>query len=119
MHYSLDASAAYHGLKRARQNKVPAASELFCRRCINKCAVELGRQISAVGQGHMRDKKTMNDMSSIRRLQEDGLGPNSDIGNKLRALYGAVQEEGIPNQLLDLLDRLDEVERQSKSGKDE
>ncbi len=58
-------------------------------------------------------------MSSIRRLQEDGLGPNSDIGNKLRALYGAVQEEGIPNQLLDLLDRLDEVERQSKSGKDE
>ncbi len=61
----------------------------------------------------------MNDMSSIRRLQEDGLGPNSDIGNKLRALYGAVQEEGIPNQLLDLLDRLDEVERQSKSGKDE
>ena len=61
----------------------------------------------------------MNDLSSIRRRQDDGLGPNSDIGNKLRALYGAVQEEGIPNQLLDLLDRLDEVERQSKSGKDE
>lgn len=61
----------------------------------------------------------MNDLSSIRRRQDDGLGPNSDIGNKLRALYGAVQEEGIPDKLLDLLDRLDEVERQTKPAKDE
>ncbi len=37
----------------------------------------------------------------------------------MRALYGAVQEEGIPDKLLDLLDRLDEVERQAKSAKDE
>lgn len=63
----------------------------------------------------MRDKKTMNDLSSIRRHQDDGLGPNSDIGNKLRAYYGAVQDEGIPDKLMELLDRLDEVERQSKS----
>lgn len=61
----------------------------------------------------------MNDLSSIRRRRDDGLGPNSDIGNKLRALYGAVQEEGIPNKLLELLERLDEVERQSKPGKGE
>ncbi len=61
----------------------------------------------------------MNDLSSIRRRQDDGLGPNSDIGNKLRALYGAVQEEGIPDKLLDLLDRLDEVERRTSSGKKE
>lgn len=61
----------------------------------------------------------MNDLSSIRRRQDDGLGPNSDIGNKLRALYGAVQDEGIPDKLLDLLDRLDEVERRTSSGKKE
>lgn len=61
----------------------------------------------------------MNDLSTIRRRHDDGLGPNSDIGNKLRALYGAVQDEGIPDKLIDLLERLDEVERQSKSGKDE
>ena len=61
----------------------------------------------------------MNDLTSIRRRPDDALGPNSDIGNKLRALYGAVQEEGIPDKLLDLLDRLDEVERRHKSGKDE
>jgi hypothetical protein len=64
----------------------------------------------------MRDKNSMNDLSSIRRRQDDGLGPNSDIGNKLRALYGAVQEEGIPDKLLDLLDRLDEVERKSNTS---
>jgi hypothetical protein len=63
----------------------------------------------------MRDTKTMNDMSGIRQRRDDGLGPNSDIGNKLRALYGAVQDEGIPPQLLDLLDRLDAAEQAHKT----
>ena len=61
----------------------------------------------------------MNDLSTIRRRQDDALGPNSDIGNKLRALYGAVQDEGIPDKLLQLLDRLDEVEQQNKTDKGE
>lgn len=42
---------------------------------------------------------------------DEGLGPNSDIGSRLRALYGAVQDEGVPSQLLDLLEKLDTVER--------
>jgi hypothetical protein len=42
---------------------------------------------------------------------DDGLGPNSDIGSRLRALYGAVQEEGVPDQLLDLLEKLDNAEK--------
>jgi hypothetical protein len=50
-----------------------------------------------------------------RRRQFDGLGPNSDIGNKLRALYGAVQEQAIPERLLDLLEKLDEAEKRSDS----
>jgi hypothetical protein len=29
----------------------------------------------------------------------------------LRALYGAVQDEGVPDQLLDLLEKLDDAER--------
>ncbi len=62
----------------------------------------------------------MNDLSAIRQgRREDGLGPNSDIGNKLRALYGAVQEEGIPSKLLDLLEKLDQVEQQAKSEQSE
>lgn len=42
---------------------------------------------------------------------DDGLGPNTDIGARLRALYGAVQEEGVPDQLLDLLEKLDSAEQ--------
>ncbi|WP_375599879.1 NepR family anti-sigma factor [Devosia sp. Naph2] len=47
---------------------------------------------------------------------EDGLGPTSDIGSRLRALYGAVQDEGVPDQLLDLLEKLDSAES-AQSGK--
>jgi hypothetical protein len=48
------------------------------------------------------------------QLEEDGLGPNSDIGARLRALYGAIQDESIPDKFLDLLEKLDQVESQSK-----
>jgi hypothetical protein len=47
---------------------------------------------------------------------EDGLGPTTDIGSRLRALYGAVQDEGVPGQLLDLLEKLDNAE-QAQAGK--
>ncbi|WP_425283858.1 NepR family anti-sigma factor [Devosia chinhatensis] len=47
---------------------------------------------------------------------DDGLGPTSDIGSRLRALYGAVQEEGVPDQLLDLLEKLDSAENAQKGG---
>jgi hypothetical protein len=43
---------------------------------------------------------------------DDGLGPNTDIGARLRALYGSVQDEGIPDRLLDLLEKLDSAEQQ-------
>ncbi len=46
---------------------------------------------------------------------DDGLGPNTDIGARLRALYGAVQDEGVPDQLLDLLEKLDNAEQQQAS----
>ena len=47
---------------------------------------------------------------------EEGLGPNTDIGSRLRALYGAVQDEGVPDQLLDLLERLDGAEMAQSGG---
>ena len=46
---------------------------------------------------------------------DDGLGPNTDIGARLRALYGAVQDEGVPEQLLDLLEKLDGAEQAQKA----
>jgi hypothetical protein len=56
----------------------------------------------------MRDKDKMNDMTPQR--EADQLGPTTDIGAKLRALYSSVQDEAIPSRLLDLLERLDEAE---------
>jgi hypothetical protein len=57
----------------------------------------------------------MNEMNAPRpRRTEDGLGPNSDIGAKLRAFYGAVQDQPIPDKFLDLLEKLDQVERAGK-----
>ena len=79
----------------------------------------MGRLILLWGEGFMRDKTAMNDLSMRLRRNDDGLGPNSDIGNKLRALYGAVQSEGVPPKLLDLLEQLDEVEKQAKPAKGE
>ena len=63
----------------------------------------------------MKDKAKMNEMSVPRRRRsDDGLGSNSDIGAKLRAYYGAVQDQPIPDKFLELLDKLDEVERAAK-----
>jgi hypothetical protein len=88
-----------------------ATAHLVCR------GWNMGRQILLWGEGFMRDKTTMNDLGMLRRRGDDGLGPNSDIGNKLRALYGAVQSEEIPSKLIDLLEQLDAVEKQSKPAK--
>jgi Anti-sigma factor NepR len=66
----------------------------------------------------VKDKTKMNDMSVPRSRRAgdggDGLGPNSDIGAKLRAFYGAVQDQPIPDKFLDLLEKLDQVEQASK-----
>ena len=67
----------------------------------------------------MKVKSKMNEMSVPRpRRSEDGLGPNSDIGAKLRAFYGSVQDQPIPDKFLDLLEKLDQVEQASKQKGD-
>jgi hypothetical protein len=65
----------------------------------------------------MREKTEMQYATAARtRRGQDGLGPNTDIGTKLRALYSAVQEETIPDKFLELLEKLDQVEQQGKSN---
>lgn len=39
--------------------------------------------------------------------------PNAQIATKLRALYLSIQEEAIPDRFLDLLEKLDAVEKRS------
>ena len=63
----------------------------------------------------MKDKSPTPERVPVRlRRGDDGLGSNTDIGVKLRALYGSVQEEPIPDKLLDLLEQLDLAEQKSK-----
>ena len=38
------------------------------------------------------------------------------ISRKLRELYSAVQDEGIPDRFLDLLEKLDEAEQKAKAS---
>lgn len=45
----------------------------------------------------------------------DILDPNNQIGNRLRSFYAAVQDEAIPDRFLDLLEKLDQVERLASS----
>lgn len=39
------------------------------------------------------------------------------ITHKLREFYDSVQDEGIPDRFLDLLEKLDEAEKKSQEGK--
>jgi hypothetical protein len=75
------------------------------------------RQSISDGQdGMMKDKLVTQQRMRMQAGQvDDGLGPNSDIGTRLRALYVAVQEEGVPDQLLDLLEKLDAAEQAQTS----
>lgn len=45
---------------------------------------------------------------------KDLLGENSEIASKLRQFYTSIQEEEIPERFLDLLDRIDEAEKNAK-----
>ncbi|MDT6939329.1 NepR family anti-sigma factor [Brucella pseudogrignonensis] len=47
------------------------------------------------------------------RVQKDILGPNCEVGLKLKALYSSIQDESIPDRFLDLLEKLDQAEQES------
>ena len=68
----------------------------------------------------MKEDRTPGQNRGLSRFRrgDNGLGPNTDIGAKLRALYGAVQEEPIPETLLDLLERLDKAELKTGHDRD-
>lgn len=40
----------------------------------------------------------------------------SQVNNLLKAMYGSVENEGIPERFLDLLEKLDEAERNSAAS---
>lgn len=61
-----------------------------------------------------RKKDDMNTAQSSN-FRPGAASPNASISRKLREFYDAVQEEGIPDRFMDLLERLEEAEKKSKS----
>ncbi|NVP55051.1 NepR family anti-sigma factor [Mycoplana rhizolycopersici] len=55
---------------------------------------------------------------ATRGRKSDGttsaLDSNGIVGRKLRSYYDSIETEPLPEQLLDLLDKLDEAERKAK-----
>jgi hypothetical protein len=65
----------------------------------------------------MKEKTIRQDRTPARRGRGDELlGPNSDIGRRLRALYGSIQDEVIPDKFIDLLEKLDTVEARQRAS---
>lgn len=63
------------------------------------------------------DVQKKSDMTTVQsqEIRPGSVSPNASISRKLREFYDAVQEEGIPDRFLDLLERLDQAERNAKA----
>jgi len=46
----------------------------------------------------------------------DGLGPNSEIGRKLKQYYDDLVSDDVPDQFLDLLKQLEDKEKGTSGG---
>ncbi len=50
------------------------------------------------------------------QIKPGAIAPNASISRKLKEFYDAVQEEGIPDRFLDLLERLEAAENAQKAN---
>jgi len=50
------------------------------------------------------------------QIKPGTITPNASISRKLKEFYDAVQEEGIPDRFLDLLERLEAAEQAQKAN---
>ena len=63
------------------------------------------------------DDRKKEEMTTLEtnQLRPGAVQPNASISRKLREFYDAVQDEGIPDRFMDLLERLEQAEKASKS----
>jgi len=54
---------------------------------------------------------------SHHEIKPGAMAPNASISRKLRDFYDAVQEEGIPDRFMELLEKLEEAERNTQPVK--
>lgn len=75
----------------------------------------ISQQAARVMSEDLRKKDDMNLAAQPQEVRPGSTSPNASISRKLREFYDAVQEEGIPDRFLDLLERLDQAEKNAKS----
>ena len=71
----------------------------------------LQRRTTSKDQTMNAKKNSIDAPENVRVRRRDIKNAETEIGLKLRALYASVQEEEIPARFLDLLEKLDEAER--------
>jgi hypothetical protein len=71
----------------------------------------LQRRTTSKDQTMNAKKNSIDAPEKVRVRRRDIKNAETEIGLKLRALYASVQEEEIPARFLDLLEKLDEAER--------
>lgn len=69
-----------------------------------------------MSEDETRKKEKMTTAQSDN-FRPGAMQPNASISRKLREFYDAVQEEGIPDRFLELLERLEEAEKNANSVK--
>jgi hypothetical protein len=102
------------------QKKSSPVTELFIFSAIIAINVSIEQRVDVAAKNHtMNAKNNSSDASAKGRVRRrDIKNAETEIGLKLRALYASVQEEEIPARFLELLERLDEAERNhSQSSK--
>jgi hypothetical protein len=64
------------------------------------------------------DTRKKQDMTTAQpsNIKPGTIAPNASISRKLKEFYDAVQEEGIPDRFLDLLERLEAAEQAQKAN---
>ncbi len=64
------------------------------------------------------DIRKKQDMTTAQpsQVKPGTIAPNASISRKLKEFYDAVQEEGIPDRFLDLLERLEAAEQAQKAN---
>jgi len=96
------------------QKKFRKAELIFLPRILMP---EISQQAACVMSDDENRKK--DDMTTVQshEVRPGAVQPNASISRKLREFYDAVQEEGIPDRFLDLLERLEQAEKNAKPVK--
>ena len=84
--------------------------ELFFYLCILSCVTKGIPEIMNMFQSD----QDPSDRGTSPSVPDSG---RAVISKKLRELYDAVQDEGIPDKFLDLLEKLDEAENNAKASR--